>query len=556
MSIIPKKLQNLFIEPKKSKKRRRNVIKKTLKEHVQSKADLFEEIKSKQYVKDTLDMFKDDNLPNPFRVVEEFIKEKGLKLYGGQAIHEHLKKKKKPIYGNHEFPDYDVFSPNAWEHAKELSQKLFDIGFFFVEAKSSKLNDSKHQTYKVSVDLIYVLDLTQVGCTEQQIKNNNCKKCGSLNGLCYSLFNNIPAIDILKNTNKEITETYDYESGLSLYPKKMFVCSPNWLKTSMYLEMSQPFNDPSRLVKISERLELFENEFAYDTNKCNMSIPLQSSLEIDHISIYHTILDFVKKYINENKLIHYGITSYNFFTKTDKKIPVVPVIDYEVYTDEDPDRYYLELHEKLTKQFKNANFQIIEQMLFWKDIDADNYQIVFNIDKSQYLPIVTFTKSYECMPYIQYGGIRYATIDRMKYNYYRAVSLDKIIYNSEMFPKNYACLLKNLLKVEKNKKKETGSNLLNGKFQRFRKECVGSEVPHLIGNLYGFFGENVRFANKTKYYIDTPKDGYITKVYPLDKELTNKMFRPAEQKTKYYNKQLKFVKKSKKLIKKRNKVEF
>ena len=49
MNIIPKNirnLQNLFIEPKKSKKRRRNVIKKTLKEHVQSKADLFEEIKS------------------------------------------------------------------------------------------------------------------------------------------------------------------------------------------------------------------------------------------------------------------------------------------------------------------------------------------------------------------------------------------------------------------------------------------------------------------------------------------------------------------------------
>ena len=99
-------------------------------------------------------MFKDDNLPNPFRVVEEFIKEKGLKLYGGQAIHEHLKKNK-PIYSEHEFPDYDVFSPNAWEHAKELCQRLYDAVFFW-KPKSSKLNDSKHQTYKVSVDLIYV----------------------------------------------------------------------------------------------------------------------------------------------------------------------------------------------------------------------------------------------------------------------------------------------------------------------------------------------------------------------------------------------------------------
>ena len=97
------------------------------------------------------------------------------------------------------------------------------------------------------------LDLTQVGCSQQQLKTNQCRECGNLNGKCYSLFNNIPAIDILKQSNKEYTETYDYNKEISLYPNKMFVCSPDWLKTSMYLEMSQPFNDPPGLVKISER---------------------------------------------------------------------------------------------------------------------------------------------------------------------------------------------------------------------------------------------------------------------------------------------------------------
>ena len=42
-----------------------------------------------------------------------FIKEKGLKLYGGLALNELLKKYKKPFYGKNEFPDYDVFSPDA-----------------------------------------------------------------------------------------------------------------------------------------------------------------------------------------------------------------------------------------------------------------------------------------------------------------------------------------------------------------------------------------------------------------------------------------------------------
>ena len=137
---------------------------KQIEEYIEQKAKLFTTIRDKDYVEKTLKSFKDDGLPNPFDVVREFIKEKGLKLYGGQALHEHLAKKNKPIYSEYEFPDYDVFSPDAWNHAQELCDRLYSLGFFFVEAKASIVNDEKHQTFKVSVDLVYVLDLTQVGC--------------------------------------------------------------------------------------------------------------------------------------------------------------------------------------------------------------------------------------------------------------------------------------------------------------------------------------------------------------------------------------------------------
>ena len=44
-------------------------------------------------------------LPNPYKVVKDFIKEKGLKLYGGQALHEHIyKKDKKGSIQNMNFP--------------------------------------------------------------------------------------------------------------------------------------------------------------------------------------------------------------------------------------------------------------------------------------------------------------------------------------------------------------------------------------------------------------------------------------------------------------------
>ena len=57
-----------------------------------------------------------------------------------------IKKKKAGIYGKKEFPDYDVYSPNAWEHAKEIARKLYNLGFVFVEAKASVLNDYHHNT--------------------------------------------------------------------------------------------------------------------------------------------------------------------------------------------------------------------------------------------------------------------------------------------------------------------------------------------------------------------------------------------------------------------------
>lgn len=160
-----------------SRKRDKSI--KNLKEHLKKKADKFDLVREKKITKSFLKNWtNDDNLRNPFDVTKDFIMEKGLKVYGGLALHEHLKKKKKPIYNKFEFPDYDVYSPNAWEHAKELCDRLFDMGFYFVEARSSILNNAKHQTYKVSVDMIYILDLTQSGCTSKQLKQSDCKKCG------------------------------------------------------------------------------------------------------------------------------------------------------------------------------------------------------------------------------------------------------------------------------------------------------------------------------------------------------------------------------------------
>ena len=52
---------------------------------------------------------------------------------------------------------------------------LGNMGYKFAEAKGSILNDDIHQTYKVGVDMIYILDITQVGCTREKALNKECK---------------------------------------------------------------------------------------------------------------------------------------------------------------------------------------------------------------------------------------------------------------------------------------------------------------------------------------------------------------------------------------------
>ena len=119
----------------------------------------------------------------------------------------------------------------ARNHAKELADRLHDMGYQFVEAKASVLNDKVHQTYKVGCDMFFILDLTQVGCLPVELKDKKCDYCGKgKDGKCFSLFNHIPSIDILKYNPKkdkfpeEYTETYSYETG-RVYIKRNYLCA-------------------------------------------------------------------------------------------------------------------------------------------------------------------------------------------------------------------------------------------------------------------------------------------------------------------------------------------
>lgn len=531
---------------------------KTLKALLTKKEDEFDFQREKQK-KEDYEIYQWDGMPNPIQVVRDFIMEKGLKLYGGQALHEHLVKHKAGFYGKHEFPDYDVFSPDAWNHARELADRLYKMGFYFTEARSSILNDEHHQTYKVSVDLLPILDLTQVGCTARQLKNKDCEKCGQgLDGKCMSIFNHIPCNNLINYNPRKVknpktyTETYDYKTNKAIHPKKMFVCDPTWLKISMYRELTEPLSNPARLPKVGKRLEIFEHYFETDIKTCS-DINYKREVHED----IKPVLKYIGEYVKKNKLINYGATAYNLFVKGKKNLGNLSISDYQVYSSssKDGEVVMLELLELLPKKFPKLKFSKQEVINYWKEVDTNSFVInVSNGKNLKYNNILTITDHDTCMPYLQYNGIRYVTIDRLKYLYYRAVALKEVFNQIEEQPMNYQCLLSNILAAEKDYHKKHKKSKMS-KFRRYVGKCDADDVRKIEINLMDMWGQKMKTLKKTKYIIDSPKENYITKIYPMPSEDLKLPYKPAEQSIKQHIKYHKDLKRKYKSLDKRKRTK-
>jgi hypothetical protein len=508
-----------------------------------------DKIKKYRETKASLNSWKNHSpsLPNPFIIVRDFIKEKGLKLYGGQALHEHLKKFNKGFYENFEFPDYDVFSPDAWNHAKELTTRLHKMGYGHAEAKGSILNDEHHQTYKVGVDMIYILDLTQVGCTREQMLKKECKHCGETKDKkCISVFNNIPCNDVLKFSSWNYfvySEIYDYERDSGFYPNKMFVADPNWLKISMYRELSEPLSNPSRLTKVGKRLELFDSYFKYNHDLCE---PELYKKEVNQHLL--PVLKYIGNYIKNQQLINFGATAHNFFVKSNKNIGNIDVCDYQAYST-DPEKHCKKLKEELKKRFPDFTFASHVNIQYWKEVDVESHIINVSKGSLRYNSIVQFTRNQSCMPYIQYNGVRYVSIDRLKYIYFRSLSLREVTKVVDEHPENYACLISNILKEEK-RYKTVYPRSNRTKFRRFTSKCDGVELNKIQQNLIKMSKDKEKTLKNTKFIIDEPKSGYITKVYPSPGDNLKLPFRPDENKRKKY-----YTKKGNKLIRRMVKIK-
>jgi hypothetical protein len=149
-------------------------------------------------------------------VVEEFIQESRVLCYGGTAINNLLPEKNRFYDPNYDIPDYDFYSETPQIHAMRLADRFHVLGFQNIEVKPG----THLSTFKVFVDFTGVADIT---------------------------FLESPIFKKLWNEN--------------IVRNKIHYVSPNFLRMSMYLELSRPKGDVSRWTKVYKRLMLLNKEY-------------------------------------------------------------------------------------------------------------------------------------------------------------------------------------------------------------------------------------------------------------------------------------------------------
>ena len=197
-----------------------------------------------------------------FKIVENFIKQKELICYGGISINALLPPENKIYDPSVDLPDYDMFSYNALDDAKELADIFYLEGYKEVEAKPGV----HHNTYKVFVNYIGVADITYIN---KSLFKSIKREAVNVDGILYT--------------------------------------DPNYLKMAMYLELSRPAGDTSRWEKILKRLTLINKYYPLPDNKCEI---MNFQREISDENKENTTLIFN---IVRNGLVKQGVVFFGYY---------------------------------------------------------------------------------------------------------------------------------------------------------------------------------------------------------------------------------------------------
>ena len=298
-------------------------------------------------------------------LLEKFIQTKKLVCYGGIAINNILPDNKKFYNEELDIPDYDFFSPTAYEDAIELAKLFSNKGFENIEAKTAVI----FGTYKIFVNFIPIADITQ---------------------LDIDIFNIIQKTSIKRN--------------------HILYCPPSYLRMSLYQELSRPLGDISRWNKIYKRLTLLNENLPFDyKDKCD----LRGNI-ITHTNHNLTIYKELKKIILDNKCVIFGDFGLYFYKSFFPK-----KYQNQIYNKKINQIFILsESFNKIKELFKTFPYEINyihhdKENKFMKDF----YEIKINNESFLYIFLTNSCQSYNKVTKNN-KEINIATIDTILNIYY------------------------------------------------------------------------------------------------------------------------------------------
>lgn len=366
-------------------------------------------------------------------IVENFLRRKKLVAYGGTAINSILPKEDQFYNMEYELPDYDFFTPNALEDSKELCDIYVKEGFVEVEAK----NGVHEGTYKVYVNFMPVADVTYL---HKDIFNVIKKDAIRVAGIYYA--------------------------------------PPNFLRMSMYLELSRPAGEISRWEKVLKRLTLLNKNYPLKAHNCG-EIDFERKME-DRSNV-DEIYETVKETLIDQGAVFFGgyaMTLYSSYMPIalQKKFEKNP--DFDVLS-ENPDTTSEIVKERL-EDIGIKGIKIIKKPAIG-EIVAPHYEVRVGGDTVAFIYQPIACHSYNEIK-IRGSTVKIATIDTMLSFYLAFLYAGRDYYDIDRI----LCMSQYLFKVQQQNRLRQ-----KGLLKRFSINCYGHQLTI----------EEIR-AEKSEKYIE------------------------------------------------------
>ena len=363
-------------------------------------------------------MIMTPEIQNIVGIVENFLKKKKLICYGGTAINNILPVSDQFYNKEIELPDYDFYSMNAMDDAKELADIYFKAGFDEVQASSGQ----HYGTYKVYVNFIPIADITQLSS------------------------------EIYKNIRKDAIRV----AGIYYSP-------PNFLRMAMYLELSRPDGDVSRWEKVLKRLLLLTKNYPLKGKRCD-EIEVQRHMENNKIkqkqeSIYTTVRDSL---IDQGVIFFGAYANSLYLNYLPKKRREQYIPDFDVLS-EDPETTTMILKERLQDEdIKGIKIRKHDKI---GELVAKHYEVIVGDETVAFIYEPLACHSYNKIT-INNRKVNVATIDTM-FSFFLAFYYS----NRPYYDKNrIMCLCEQLFTIRRKHRLSQ-----KGLLRRYTITCYGNQ---------------------------------------------------------------------------------